>query len=79
MGIHVEQVMLYGSQANGTAREESDIDLFVISKDWDKYSQRERLEILGLLRRGYSNPSRRRVSPLAKLQVTNSRPFGSTF
>ncbi len=48
MGIHVERVMLYGSQANGTAREESDIDLFVISEDWGKYSQRERLEILGV-------------------------------
>ncbi len=48
MGIRVERILLYGSQATGTAREESDIDLFVISHDWDKYSQRERLEILGV-------------------------------
>jgi uncharacterized protein len=48
MGIHVEQILLYGSWANGTARQESDIDLFVISSDWEKYNQRERLEMLGV-------------------------------
>jgi predicted nucleotidyltransferase len=48
MGIHPEKVMLYGSQATGTAREGSDIDLIVISNDWEKYNQRERLEILGI-------------------------------
>ncbi len=48
MGIHAEKVMLYGSQATGTAREGSDIDLIVISGDWESYNQRERLEILGI-------------------------------
>jgi hypothetical protein len=48
MGIHPEKVMLYGSQATGTAREGSDIDLIVISSDWKKYSRRERLEMLGI-------------------------------
>lgn len=48
MGIHPEQVMLYGSQAAGSAREGSDIDLIVISSDWKNYNQRERLEILGV-------------------------------
>lgn len=48
MGIHPEKVMLYGSQATGTAREGSDIDLIVISSDWKKFNQRERLEILGV-------------------------------
>jgi predicted nucleotidyltransferase len=48
MGIHPEKVMLYGSQAAGTAREGSDIDLIVISSDWKKFNQRERLEILGV-------------------------------
>lgn len=48
MGIRAERILLYGSQAAGTAREYSDIDLFVISEDWSKYSQRERLEILGV-------------------------------
>jgi predicted nucleotidyltransferase len=48
MGVHAEKVMLYGSQAAGTAREGSDIDLIVISSDWEKFNQRERLEILGV-------------------------------
>ena len=48
MGIRIEKTLLYGSQASGTAREGSDIDLFVISTDWRIYSQRERLEMLGI-------------------------------
>ncbi|OIO86021.1 MAG: hypothetical protein AUK02_06115 [Anaerolineae bacterium CG2_30_58_95] len=48
MGIHAEKVLVYGSQSTGTAQEGSDIDLFVLSPDWAKYSQRERLEILGV-------------------------------
>ncbi len=48
MGIHPEKVMLYGSQAAGTAREGSDIDLIVISRDWEGYSPRQRLEMLGV-------------------------------
>lgn len=48
MGIGVEQVLLFGSQATGKAREGSDIDLIVISPDWKPYNQRERLEMLGI-------------------------------
>jgi len=48
MGIHPERILLYGSQAMGTAREGSDIDLIVISGDWKKYNHRERLELLGI-------------------------------
>lgn len=48
MGIHSEKVVVYGSYANGTAHEGSDIDLFVVSRDWEKYNLRERLEILGV-------------------------------
>ncbi len=40
--------MLFGSQAEGTAHEGSDIDLFVISRDWAPYGLRERLAILGV-------------------------------
>lgn len=48
MGIHPERVVVYGSHARGTAHEGSDIDLFVVSPDWEKYNLRERLEILGV-------------------------------
>ena len=48
MGIHPTRVLLYGSQASGTAREGSDIDLIVISGDWKKYNHRQRLELLGV-------------------------------
>ena len=48
MGIRPTRILLYGSQAAGTAREGSDIDLIVISGDWTKYNYRERLELLGI-------------------------------
>lgn len=48
MGVTCEQVFLFGSQARGTAREGSDIDLFVISEAWAPYNERERLEMLGV-------------------------------
>ncbi|MGC9397351.1 MAG: nucleotidyltransferase domain-containing protein [Anaerolineae bacterium] len=48
-GIRQQQVLLYGSQRHGTATEGSDIDLIVISPDWDPLSRRERLELLGVV------------------------------
>jgi uncharacterized protein len=48
MGIRPTRVLVYGSQASGTAREGSDIDLIVISGDWQKYNHRQRLEVLGV-------------------------------
>ena len=48
MGIHIERVMLYGSQASQTAQDGSDIDLIIISPDFAPYNQRERLEMLGV-------------------------------
>ena len=47
-GINVKKIILYGSYATGTQREDSDIDLIVISDDFSKYNFRERLELLGL-------------------------------
>jgi hypothetical protein len=74
MGIHAEQVMLYGSQVTGSAREGSDIDLIVISNDWADLNQRERLELLGIAAARILEPvqaqgftpgelSRRRLTP----------------
>ena len=48
MGIRPTRILLYGSQATGIAGEGSDIDLIVISGDWKKYSQRLRLDLLGI-------------------------------
>lgn len=48
MGIRSERVVVFGSYAHGTAREDSDIDLFIVSRDWEAYNLRERLEILGV-------------------------------
>ena len=48
MGIHVERVMLFGSYASGTPHEGSDIDLVIVSSDWKKYNDIERLETLGI-------------------------------
>lgn len=46
--IHPERIILFGSYAKGNAREDSDIDLVVISSDFENMNLRERLEILGL-------------------------------
>ncbi|BCB96060.1 DNA polymerase beta-like region [Dissulfurispira thermophila] len=48
IGIRPQRVILYGSYAKGQAREDSDIDLIVISEDFKGRNLRERLEILGL-------------------------------
>lgn len=48
LGIKVTQAVLYGSYALGNQREDSDIDLIIISNDFRKMNLRERLEILGI-------------------------------
>lgn len=48
MGIKPSRILLYGSQVTGKSSEGSDIDLIVISSNWEKYSQRKRLELLGI-------------------------------
>ena len=46
-GIRVKKIILYGSYASGKAKEWSDIDLVVISNDFEKMDLWERLVILG--------------------------------
>ncbi len=48
MNIIPLKVILFGSYAKGEAREDSDIDLIIVSKDFEKMNIRERLEILGI-------------------------------
>lgn len=45
-GIRASKIVLYGSFANGTYREGSDIDLVVISGDFSDKGYWERLDIL---------------------------------
>lgn len=45
--VSIERLYLYGSQARGTARSDSDIDIVIISRDLDKFQPLERLELFG--------------------------------
>jgi predicted nucleotidyltransferase len=46
-GINAEQIFLYGSQARGTARRDSDIDLIVVSQDFAAMTPAEKWQKLG--------------------------------
>lgn len=46
LNIRVERLILYGSHAVGTAREDSDIDVVVISPSFSDKSYWERIDIL---------------------------------
>jgi len=45
-GTHVDKLILFGSHANGTAREWSDIDVVVISKDFQGRDFWGRIDLL---------------------------------
>jgi predicted nucleotidyltransferase len=45
-GIKLQKIILYGSYANGTNSEESDIDLVIISDDFSNKGYWERIDIL---------------------------------
>lgn len=46
LNIQVEQLILFGSHATGTAREDSDIDIVVISSSFANRSYWERIDVL---------------------------------
>lgn len=46
-GIAVEKALLFGSQARGNARKDSDFDLVVISPDFAEMASWRRWEVLG--------------------------------
>jgi predicted nucleotidyltransferase len=50
-GVRVQQVFLYGSHAKNTAHPDSDIDIIIVSENFNGKNLLERLEILGLARR----------------------------
>jgi predicted nucleotidyltransferase len=45
-GIRADKVILFGSYATGQSREDSDIDIAVISRDFQDKSYWERIDIL---------------------------------
>ncbi len=46
INIHVDKLILYGSYADGTARDDSDIDVVVISSSFQDKTYWERIDIL---------------------------------
>ena len=40
------QVIIFGSHSDGSARDDSDIDVIVVSEDFDRISEDNRLDIL---------------------------------
>ena len=47
MGIRVERAILFGSHARGEAKDSSDIDVLIVSSDFETLNLRERSEQLG--------------------------------
>lgn len=48
LGIKPQKIILFGSYAGGAPREDSDIDLIIVSDDFKDMNLRERLELLGI-------------------------------
>jgi len=69
MGFPTEQVLLFGSQALGTAQEGSDIDLLVVSPAWTGLSERERLEILGVAAARILEPIQARAATREEIET----------
>ncbi|MGE5443764.1 MAG: nucleotidyltransferase domain-containing protein [Ignavibacteriales bacterium] len=56
LGVNIGKVILYGSHAAGKAREDSDIDLVVVSDDFKNVDIWERLCLLGCACIGIKRP-----------------------
>ena len=48
LGVRAEKVYLFGSYKEGNPREGSDIDLVVVSSDFEHFGYLERFEVLGI-------------------------------
>lgn len=56
LGISVHKVIIFGSQAKGTFTEDSDIDIAVISNEFEKMGLWEKAKYLGRAARGIPYP-----------------------
>jgi predicted nucleotidyltransferase len=73
--IDVEAVILYGSQAKNTARESSDIDLAVVSPDFEGTSTYDRQEAVARATVGRAY----RLSPIAFASSEYHNPGAHSF
>ena len=56
LGVKARKIILYGSHASGNAREDSDLDLVVVSDDFKSMDLWERLWLLGQARIDIERP-----------------------
>ena len=56
LGITVERIILFGSQTKGKFKKESDIDIAVISSDFEKMGLWDRAKYLGRAARDIPHP-----------------------
>jgi len=56
LGIKAKKIILYGSHASGMAREDSDLDLVVVSDDFENMDLWDRLWLLGQARIDIDEP-----------------------
>lgn len=56
LGIEVSQIILYGSYADGTPKEHSDIDVAVVSRSFAKLDIFERQELLSRAHHKFNEP-----------------------
>lgn len=75
LGINVEAVILYGSHALGNQRQDSDIDLVIISKDFQNFNLRERLEVLGIAAARILKPIEAKGYTPKEIEVTSKASF----
>lgn len=75
LGINVERVILYGSYAKANQREDSDIDLVIISKDFRKMNLRERLEVLGIAAARIMEPVEAKGYTPEEIQIPREASF----
>jgi hypothetical protein len=75
LGIGVERVILFGSYAKGHPREDSDIDLIVVSEDFESMNIRERLEVLGIASARIMQPIQAKGYTLQEMESKDKDSF----
>lgn len=75
LGIRTERVILFGSFAKGNHKQDSDIDLVVISNDFKKLNLRERLEVLGVAAARIMKPIEAKGYTLQEVQNASPTSF----